>query len=160
MDGGSGVDRTLPPGYTVGGGASNMTTATKGSDMSFRINATPGPWETTYIPVDLDPLAELGRMLEGGNGYVYYVCAPKHPDSNEDGVTVVAITGNGPTGLDNATAIACVPEMLEVIKLAYRKHHLGDDSVGWEELSEKLGDVLNNAMGPENFIDWLAEVRQ
>lgn len=70
------------------------------------VQATPGPWEPAYIPDDLDPMAELGRMLEGGNGRVYYVCAPNHPDSSEDGVAVIAITGNGKDSEMNARFIA------------------------------------------------------
>jgi hypothetical protein len=46
-------------------------------------------------------------------------------------------------------------ELLDAVKLAYRKHQLGDDSIGWDELSDKLGDALNNAMGPRGFVDWM-----
>ena len=122
------------------------------------VRATPGPWEPTCIPTDLDPFQEIGRMLSEGSGMIYYVCAPRHPKSSADGVTVIAITGNGPTAYDNATLIACVPEMLEVIKLAYRKHHQGDDVIGWDELSDKLGDALSNAMGVEGFVNWQVEL--
>lgn len=123
---------------------------------AYFVNATPGPWEPAYIPDDLDPLAECRRMLDGGRGRVYYVCAPKHPDSNEDGVTVIAITGNGPTGRDNATAISCLPELLEAVKLAYQKHHMGRDEIGWDELSEVLHNALNNAMGANGYLEWVA----
>jgi hypothetical protein len=27
--------------------------------------------------------------------------------------------------------------LLDAVKLAYRKHHMGDDSIGWEELSDQ-----------------------
>lgn len=50
-------------------------------------------------------------------------------------------------------------ELLEAVKLAYRKHHLGDDSIGWEELSEKLGDVLCEVMGDAAFVEWMKEVK-
>ena len=122
------------------------------------VKATPGPWEPTYIPVELDPLVEIGRMLEGGGGRVYYVCAPRHPDSGPGGVTVIAITGNGPAAYDNATLIACVPEMLEALKLVYRKHCQDDASIGWEEVGDKLGDALINAMGPTGYYEWLQEL--
>jgi hypothetical protein len=128
--------------------------------MSFKVNATPGPWEPTCIPDDLDPMTELGRMLEGGKDRVYYVCAPNHPDSNEDGVTVIAITGNRQRGYDNATLIACVPEMLEMLKMVWRKHVSDDPSIGWEELGDKLGDTLSNAMGVEAFNEWLESEAQ
>lgn len=97
-------------------------------------------------------------MLDGGRGRVYYVCAPNHPDSNEDGVTVIAITGDGPTSRDNATAISCLPELLEAVKLAYLKHHMGYDKIGWDELSEVLHNALNNAMGANGYLEWVATV--
>jgi hypothetical protein len=31
--------------------------------------------------------------------------------------------------------------LLDAVKLAYRKHHLNDDSIGWDELSEMLGRI-------------------
>jgi len=40
--------------------------------------------------------------------------------------------------------------LLEVVQLVYRKHGLGDDyAVGWDELSDKLHDVLCNVMGDD-----------
>lgn len=45
--------------------------------------------------------------------------------------------------------------MLEALKLAYRKHCLGDDSIGWEELEKTLQNTLCNIMGDEEFINWL-----
>ncbi len=51
------------------------------------------------------------------------------------------------------------PDLLEAVKLAYRKHHIGDDSVGWEELSGKLCDALCNTMGDTGFQKWLDEVK-
>lgn len=47
-------------------------------------------------------------------------------------------------------------DLLAVVKLAYRKHHLGSLDVGWEELSTRLCDALCNAMGDEEFQRWLA----
>jgi len=48
--------------------------------------------------------------------------------------------------------------LLEVVGLAYRKHHLMDDSIAWEELSDQLHDVLCNVMGDELYQKWLKEV--
>lgn len=45
-------------------------------------------------------------------------------------------------------------EVVEAVKLAYRKHWLGDGSIGWDELGEKLHDALCNAMGDEEFVKW------
>ena len=46
--------------------------------------------------------------------------------------------------------------LLDAVKLAYRKHHLGDESIGWGELSECLLDALCNAMGDDGYQEWLA----
>lgn len=46
-------------------------------------------------------------------------------------------------------------ELLEVVKLAYRKHHCYDDSIGWDELSDKLYCALANAMSDEGFVKWI-----
>lgn len=45
-------------------------------------------------------------------------------------------------------------ELLEAVQWAYRKHHLGDDTIGWSELSEKLLDALCNAMGADGYLAW------
>lgn len=121
--------------------------------MSNKLNPTPGPWQVCeFGPEHVDALpGEVG------------VFAPEHFDSHQlqdgtwHGVTVCRGM-TGPAKHDNATLIACVPEMIEVIKMAYRKHHLGDDSIGWDELSEKLGDVLSNAMGVESYVEWQEEI--
>lgn len=47
------------------------------------------------------------------------------------------------------------PELLEAVKLAYRKHYLGDDIIGWGELSEKLMNALCEAMDDEAFQAWI-----
>lgn len=45
--------------------------------------------------------------------------------------------------------------LLKAVKMAYRKHHLDDDSIGWTELSDILLIALLNAMGNEEFQRWL-----
>lgn len=45
--------------------------------------------------------------------------------------------------------------ILSALKMAYRKHHLNDQSVGWVELGEALKDALCEFMGDEGFIKWL-----
>jgi len=123
-------------------------------DGNFDVNATPGPWEICEFGKD-HPDALPGEMG---------VFAPHHPDSQlkDDGTwhgVTICRGMTGPAKRDNATLIACTPELLEAVKFAYRKHHLGDDSIGWSELGDKLGDALNNAMGPGNFVAWLNEVK-
>jgi len=44
--------------------------------------------------------------------------------------------------------------LLEACKLAYRKHVLSDDDIGWDELDDKLLDTLCNVMGEKEFIKW------
>lgn len=51
-------------------------------------------------------------------------------------------------------------ELLEAVKLAYRKHHLGDDSIGWDELSQSLMNPLCNVLGDEGFRKFLDEAGQ
>ena len=46
----------------------------------------------------------------------------------------------------------------ELIKRVYRKHVLGDDSIGWEELSDDLRDTLCESMGDDEFCQWLESV--
>jgi hypothetical protein len=47
---------------------------------------------------------------------------------------------------------------LEALKMAYLKHALSDDSIGWEELTVILCDALCNEMGDEEFSNWLREM--
>jgi len=56
------------------------------------------------------------------------------------------------------TAESKAAELLETVKLAYRKHHLDDSAIGWDELDNKLLDSLCNAMGDGNFNKWLESV--
>ena len=44
--------------------------------------------------------------------------------------------------------------LLNACQLAYRKHHRGDDMVGWEELSNILYDALCSTMGDDEFVVW------
>ena len=46
---------------------------------------------------------------------------------------------------------------IEALKLAYRKHWLNDESIGWEELGDILRDVLCEEMGDEVFQNWLCD---
>ena len=43
------------------------------------------------------------------------------------------------------------------LELAYRKHHLNDENVGWDELSEELRDSLCELKGDEKFQRWLKD---
>ena len=45
-------------------------------------------------------------------------------------------------------------DLLYACQMAYKKHHKGDESIGWDELSEILLDALCNSMGPDEFVKW------
>lgn len=42
-------------------------------------------------------------------------------------------------------------QLLFVVQMAYRKHACDDDSIGWEELQDRMCDVLCNVMGDIEF---------
>lgn len=48
-------------------------------------------------------------------------------------------------------------DLLEACKMAYRKHHLLDKSIGWEELSDVLCDAICNEIGDDDFVIWLEQ---
>lgn len=50
-------------------------------------------------------------------------------------------------------------KLLFVLKLAYRKHHLGDETIGWDELGNKMCDALCDAMGDEEYRKWSVSQR-
>lgn len=43
-------------------------------------------------------------------------------------------------------------DLLRVVKRMYRKHGCGDDSIGWEELTDEMMNVLCNVMGDDEFV--------
>lgn len=49
-------------------------------------------------------------------------------------------------------------QVLNALKLTYRKHCLADDSIGWIELEDILRDALCETMGDREFQLWLNEV--
>lgn len=46
---------------------------------------------------------------------------------------------------------------LRAIELAYRKHNLADDAIGWDELGDTLCDELCNFYGADVFTKWLEQ---
>jgi hypothetical protein len=50
--------------------------------------------------------------------------------------------------------------LLDAVKLAYRKHVLGDDSLGWTEVENALLDALCNEMGDDKFQEWLSTLER
>lgn len=44
---------------------------------------------------------------------------------------------------------------LEALKLAYRKHVLNDDSIGWDELGHYMQAALCNEMGDDGYQKWM-----
>lgn len=45
-------------------------------------------------------------------------------------------------------------------QMAYRKHALDDESIGWDELSDILKESICNAIGDEGFLLWMDHLRQ
>jgi hypothetical protein len=45
--------------------------------------------------------------------------------------------------------------LLAIVKLAYRKHALGDDVIGWQELGERLQDEICNATTSNHYCEWV-----
>jgi len=48
--------------------------------------------------------------------------------------------------------------LLYAVQAAYRKHHLDDDRIGWDELGNILLDALCNQMGDGGYQAWLERV--
>ena len=46
-------------------------------------------------------------------------------------------------------------ELLEAVKLAYRKHCMDDKRIGWEELGYALHDAICNCLGSEAYEAWV-----
>lgn len=48
--------------------------------------------------------------------------------------------------------------LLEAVKVAYQKHCLNDDRVGWKDLDVALFTALTEAMGDTDFRRWLNKI--
>lgn len=46
----------------------------------------------------------------------------------------------------------------EIIKLAYRKLSMGDDSIGSNELGDEMANYLCDLMGDKGYQEWLESV--
>lgn len=55
-------------------------------------------------------------------------------------------------------AVRKIEEIIQVLKLAYQKHHMDDDKIGWDELGQIMGDTLAEVMGDEEFQKWIRDV--
>jgi hypothetical protein len=44
--------------------------------------------------------------------------------------------------------------VLETLMMAYRKHCMEDDSIGWDELGDRLFNSLCLLLGDDGFIKW------
>ena len=45
--------------------------------------------------------------------------------------------------------------LLDAVKMAYKKHVLMDDSIGWDELVDCLYSALCNHLTDDGFVEWL-----
>jgi len=46
-------------------------------------------------------------------------------------------------------------QLFRACKAAYRKHHLNDDSIDWDELGHILKNALASTMGDDVFVAWV-----
>lgn len=51
-------------------------------------------------------------------------------------------------------------QLINAVQMAYRKHHLADDSIGWDELGTVLLDALCDAMGDREYQVWVEKARE
>lgn len=49
--------------------------------------------------------------------------------------------------------------LLDAVKLAYRKHVMNDDSIGWDELGYCLLDAICNEIGDDGYQKWISRIR-
>jgi len=50
--------------------------------------------------------------------------------------------------------------LLEACKMAYRKHHLKDESIGWDELGIRLLDTICDVIGDDGYAKWLETTKK
>lgn len=50
--------------------------------------------------------------------------------------------------------------LLAACKKAYRKHVLGDESIGWDELGDILKDAICEEIGDEQFIQFTKRTKE
>ena len=49
---------------------------------------------------------------------------------------------------------------LDACKMAYRKHHLNDDTIGWYELGEILWNAICNEMVDDKALQWSRALKE
>ena len=49
-------------------------------------------------------------------------------------------------------------DAVDILKMAYKKHVLNDESIGWDELGENLADAICNIIGADGFTEWLKSI--
>jgi hypothetical protein len=86
-------------------------------------------------------------------------------DEDEDRVWVCGKCHKGfpedPKGWKEHSLICTVvtpkDRVLRAIEMAYRKHSLADESIGWDELGDILCDELCNAYGADVYSNWVKQ---
>jgi len=58
------------------------------------------------------------------------------------------------SGFDTLSRHDGDPISVYALKMAYRKHAKHDDSIGWDELHDILGNALAQIMGDAEFVEW------
>ena len=49
--------------------------------------------------------------------------------------------------------------LIHCIQLSYRKHWMGDESIGWSELGDTMANTMADVMGDEAFCKWIEQTR-
>ena len=76
-----------------------------------------------------------------------------HKEKKEDAKIIAGLTvraGNAELRAD---------ELLKVVQLVYRKHCMGYEGIGWDELGGVLLDALCNTMGTEGYEEWKSSLK-
>lgn len=45
-------------------------------------------------------------------------------------------------------------QVVDALKMAYRKHVCDDDSIAWQDLDSALTDAMCESLGNERFLEW------
>jgi hypothetical protein len=87
----------------------------------------------------------------------FTLCRCELPEPPECECPAVAGCSNAYSGFD-AMSVDGDPMSVRALKQAYRKHVKLDESIGWDELSDALGNALAQIMGDEEFCQWLQSI--
>lgn len=92
--------------------------------------------------------AETTARLTRVGSEVDFLCAYSCPcGSNDKGGS------NYPKGI--CSRAADLNAALNALKIVYRKHHKGDESIGWQEMDEHVFGALLKILGTDGYLKWV-----